>query len=415
MNTNVTPAANGKHKYLILGLLCLGWIINYFDKVAINVAVIPISQEFGLSETQVGLILSSFFLSYAIMQPIGGSLADKFGSRKVILFSVIGWSLFTILTGAAWSFLSLIIIRFLFGIGEGSYPSASSVAVAESFPQHERARAKSILTSATTIGAVLATLVAASLSKHFGWQAMFIVLGVLGLFLALLYAKFLHPAGAQAAKAKNTVDKLPLKELLKISMLWKLMAIYFGISMVNWGMMSWMPSYMVKVRHLDMVSMGALASIPAILSFFTVLGTGWMLDKKMVGREKYLISVGSLIGILSLYLLSKAPSVALVVTYQAFASIGLGAAVTTTLTMPLKYISPSSVGAASGLIYLGGQIAGVIAPTAMGFMIQQFNGSYDAAFWLLIIATAIPLFVGITLRTGALNRQEPPQAAASSS
>ncbi|MED1953751.1 MFS transporter [Brevibacillus centrosporus] len=411
---NVTPAANGKHKYLVLALLCLGWIINYFDKVAINVAVIPISQEFGLSETQVGLILSSFFLSYAIMQPIGGSLADKFGSRKVILISVVCWSLFTILTGFAWSFLSLIAIRFLFGIGEGSYPSASSVAVAESFPQHERARAKSILTSATTIGAVLATLVAAGLSKHFGWQVMFIILGVVGFLLAALYAKFLYPSGTKAAAAKAATNKLPLKELLKISMLWKLMAIYFGISMVNWGMMSWMPTYMVKVRHLDMVSMGALASIPAILSFFTVLGTGWMLDKKMVGREKHLIAVGSFIGIIALYLLSKAPSVALVVTYQAIASIGLGAAVTTTLTMPLKYISPSSVGAASGLIYLGGQIAGVIAPTAMGFMIQQFNGAYDAAFWLLIIATAIPFVVGLTLRTGSPTRQDPPQAVPSS-
>ncbi|MGG4496051.1 MFS transporter [Brevibacillus reuszeri] len=406
MNTAAT--VNSKNKYLVLGLLCLGWIINYFDKVAINVAVIPISQEFGLSETQVGLILSSFFLSYAIMQPIGGTLADKFGSRKVIIISVVGWSLFTILTGTAWSFLSLIIIRFLFGIGEGSYPSASSVAVAESFPQHERARAKSILTSATTIGGVLATLVAASLSKSFGWQSMFVILGIVGLILALLYAKFLHPTGSQAAAAKRSVAKLPLRKLLKISMLWKLMAIYFGISMVTWGMMSWMPTYMVKVRHLDMVSMGALASIPAILSFVTVLLTGWLLDKRMVGRERLLIVIGSFIGIISLYLMSKAPTVTLVVAYQALANVGLAAAVTTTLTMPLKYIDPSSVGAASGLIYLGGQTAGVIAPTAMGFMIQQFNGSYDAAFWLLIIAVFIPFVVGMTLRTTAQVGNEPP-------
>lgn len=393
-----TTAVNSKNKYLVLGLLCLGWIINYFDKVAINVAVIPISQQFGLSETQVGLILSSFFLSYAIMQPIGGTLADKFGSRKVIITSVVVWSLFTILTGTAWSFLSLIVIRFLFGIGEGSYPSATSVAVAESFPQHERARAKSILTSATTIGGVLATLVAASLSKSYGWQTMFVVLGVVGLFLALLYGKFLHPTGAQATTAKNTAAKLPLRKLVKISMLWKLMAIYFGISMVNWGLMSWMPSYMVKVRHLDMVSMGALASIPAVLSFISVLLTGWLLDKRMIGRERLLIVIGSMIGIISLYLLSNAPTVALVVTYQALANIGLASAVTTTLIMPLKYIDPSSVGAASGLIYLGGQASGVIAPTAMGFMIEQFNGSYDAAFWFLIIVVCIPLLVGMTLR-----------------
>ena len=399
-------AENSKNKYLVLGLLCLGWIINYFDKVAINVAVIPISKEFGLTETQVGLILSSFFLSYAIMQPIGGSLADKFGSRKVIITSVVVWSLFTILTGTAWSFLSLIVIRFLFGIGEGSYPSATSVAVAESFPQHERARAKSILTSATTIGAVLATLVAASLSKSYGWQTMFVILGVVGLFLALLYGKFLHPTGKQSAAEKKTVEKLPLRKLLKISILWKLMAIYFGIQMVNWGLMSWMPSYMVKVRHLDMVSMGALASIPAILSFLSVLLTGWLLDKRMIGRERFLIVIGSVIGIISLYLLSIAPSVALVVTYQALANVGLASAITTTLIMPLKYIDPSSVGAASGLIYLGGQAAGVIAPTAMGFMIQQFNGSYDAAFWFLIIVVAIPLLVGMTLRTAPISTNE---------
>ena len=399
-------AENSKNKYLVLGLLCLGWIINYFDKVAINVAAIPISKEFGLTETQVGLILSSFFLSYAIMQPIGGSLADKFGSRKVIITSVVVWSLFTILTGTAWSFLSLIVIRFLFGIGEGSYPSATSVAVAESFPQHERARAKSILTSATTIGAVLATLVAASLSKSYGWQTMFVILGVVGLFLALLYGRFLHPTGKQSATEKKTVEKLPLLKLLKISMLWKLMAIYFGIQMVNWGLMSWMPSYMVKVRHLDMVSMGALASIPAILSFLSVLLTGWLLDKRMIGRERFLIVIGSVIGIISLYLLSIAPSVALVVTYQALANVGLASAITTTLIMPLKYIAPSSVGAASGLIYLGGQAAGVIAPTAMGFMIQQFNGSYDAAFWFLIIVVAIPLLVGMTLRTAPISTNE---------
>lgn len=411
---NNPAIANDKNKYLILGLLCIGWIINYFDKVAINVAVIPISQELGLSETQVGLVLSSFFLSYAIMQPIGGSLADKFGSRKVIIASVILWSLFTILTGTAWSFLSLIIFRFLFGIGEGSYPSASSVAVAESFPQHERARAKSILTSATTIGAVLATLVAATLSKHFGWQSMFVILGFVGFLLALLYVKYLHPKRAQETNEKSKKPKLPLRELVKIPMLWKLMAIYFGISMVNWGLMSWMPSYMVKVRNLDMVSMGALAAIPAVLSFVVVLITGWLLDKRMIGREKWLIIFGSLIGIVSLYLLSVAPTVTMVVVYQAIASMGIAAAVTTTLTMPLKYIDPTSVGAASGLIYLGGQTAGIIAPTAMGFMIQQFNGSYDAAFWLLIAAIAIPFFVGMTLRVSPVAERQTNEVAAAS-
>ncbi|MDG4849352.1 MFS transporter [Peribacillus frigoritolerans] len=392
-------AANRKQKTLIMVLLCLGWMVNTFDRIAINVAVIPISKEFGLTETQVGLVISSFFLSYAIMQPIGGSLADRFGSRKVILFSLITWSIFTILTGMAWSFLSLIVLRFLFGIGEGSYPSASQVSLAETFPQKERGRAKSGLLAAGKLAGVLGTLAIASLISIFDWQFMFIFLGVVGLLLAFFYWKYFYPVGTQGIQKNAPSEKMSLKQALKIPLLWQLTVIYFGISIVSWGTAAWMPSYMVKVRDLDLVSMGAVATIPAIMGLITMLFTGWLLDKYMVGREKYLIVLGALIGMISLYFFISAPSIPYVVMYGAFASIGIAIALTTTLTMPLKYIASSSIGTATGMVYLGGQLAGVIAPTVMGFMIQQFNGSYDAGFWFLISALFIALIVGMTVRT----------------
>ncbi|MDM5210732.1 MFS transporter [Peribacillus sp. NJ4] len=392
-------AANRKQKTLIMVLLCLGWMVNTFDRIAINVAVIPISKEFGLTETQVGLVISSFFLSYAIMQPIGGSLADRFGSRKVILFSLIAWSIFTILTGMAWSFLSLIVLRFLFGIGEGSYPSASQVSLAETFPQKERGRAKSGLLAAGKLASVLGTLAIASLISIFDWQFMFIFLGLVGLLLAFFYWKYFYPAGTHGIQKNAPSEKMSLKQALKIPLLWQLTVIYFGISIVSWGTAAWMPSYMVKVRDLDLVSMGAVATIPAIMGLITMLFTGWLLDKYMVGREKYLIVLGALIGMISLYFFISAPSIPYVVMYGAFASIGIAIALTTTLTMPLKYIASSSIGTATGMVYLGGQLAGVIAPTVMGFMIQQFNGSYDAGFWFLISALFIALIVGMTVRT----------------
>lgn len=392
-------AENRKQKTLIMVLLCLGWMVNTFDRIAINVAVIPISKEFGLTETQVGLVISSFFLSYAIMQPIGGSLADRFGSRKVILFSLIAWSIFTILTGMAWSFLSLIVLRFLFGIGEGSYPSASQVSLAETFPQKERGRAKSGLLAAGKLAGVLGTLAIASLISIFDWQFMFIFLGVVGLLLAFFYWKYFYPAGTQGIQKNAPSEKMSLKQALKIPLLWQLTVIYFGISIVSWGTAAWMPSYMVKVRDLDLVSMGAVATIPAIMGLITMLFTGWLLDKYMVGREKYLIVLGALIGMISLYFFISAPSIPYVVMYGAFASIGIAIALTTTLTMPLKYIASSSIGTATGMVYLGGQLAGVIAPIVMGFMIQQFNGSYDAGFWFLISALFIALIVGMTVRT----------------
>ncbi|RAN86543.1 MFS transporter [Bacillus sp. SRB_28] len=393
-----TLAASGKHKTLILTLLCFGWVLNTLDRIAINVAIIPISKELSLTETQAGFIMSSFFLSYAIMQPIGGSLADRFGSRKVIISSIVAWSLLTIFTGAAWSLLSLIAIRFLFGIGEGSYPSASSVSLAESFPHQERARAKSALTAVAKLGGVIGTLVIASLSSFFGWQIMFVILGIVGLLLALLYGKYFHPVGQQSTQKQSHSDKMSLKQVFKLPIMWKITIIYFGISVVSWGAASWMPSYMVKVRHLDLVTMGALSSIPAILAFITMLVTGWLLDKKMVGREKYFIVFGSLVAVISMYLLTIASSVAYVVMYESLANIGIAFALTTTVIIPLKYIDSASIGTASGMMYLGGSLAGVIAPTVMGFLIQQFNGSYNAGFWFLIASLLVSLFVGMTLR-----------------
>ncbi|CAH0316869.1 putative sulfoacetate transporter SauU [Peribacillus simplex] len=394
-----TPAAYRKHKTLILVLLCFGWFINTFDRIAINIAVIPISKEFGLTETQVGLIISSFFLSYAIMQPIGGSLADRFGSRKVILFSIIAWSIFTIITGMAWSFLSLITFRFIFGIGEGSFPAASQVSLAETFPQKERARAKSLLLAAGKVGGVLGTLVIATLISQFNWHLMFVILGFAGLIFAIFYWKYFHPAGKQMVPKKGHREKISFKQALKIPMLWQLTVIYFGISIVSWGSQSWMPSYLVKVRHLDLLSMGALEVIPKVFGLIAILVSGWLLDKYMVGREKYLIVIGSVIGIISLYFFIQAPSITYVVLFGTLANIGVCFALTATLTMPLKYIASSSMGTATGMVYLGGQVAGVIAPTAMGFMIQQFNGSYGAGFWFLIAALGISLLVGMTLRT----------------
>lgn len=396
--------AIGNRKYLILGLLCVTWIVNYFDKIAINVAAIPISKQFGLNESQVGLILSSFFLSYALMQPVGGWLSDKFGSRKVILASALMWSLFTIVTGWAWSFASLLVIRFLFGLGEGSYPSASTVAVAESFPHKQRARAKSVLTSATTIGGMLGSLVAAYLISRLGWENMFVVLGIIGVVVCIVLWLFLKPPIQEKKEASEALKaKVPFRKLLSKSLVWQLMLMYFGSSIVTWGMNSWMPTYLVKVRHLSMVSMGAWSSIPSIVAFAGVLVCGWMLDKKfLANREKYVIMIGAAISCLCIYLMFQAPSVGLVIFYQSLAALGSLCVITPTLTMPLKYLPKEIVGSATGVVYFGGQVAGIIAPSLMGYMIQINQGSFTAAFWVMIVAMIVPFITGVTLNTKPL-------------
>ena len=121
----------------ILALLFLGWALGNLDRYIMNYAVLSITEDLNLSASSTGLLLSSFFAGYAIMQLPGGWLADRFGARKVLITSVIMWSIFTGLTGAAWSMVSMVIIRFLFGIGEGGFQPASSKIISQVFPARE--------------------------------------------------------------------------------------------------------------------------------------------------------------------------------------------------------------------------------------------------------------------------------------
>ncbi|RNB83988.1 MFS transporter [Brevibacillus nitrificans] len=387
-------AYNKKTKTIVLVLLFLTWIVNYLDKNSMNIAIVAISKEFQLNPTQSGMVISSFFLAYAIMQLIGGWLTDKHGARKVILVSLLVWSAFTVFTGFAWSFASLLVIRFLFGIGEGSFPSASSVALAETFPKEERARAKGVLTSATAIGAIVASLLAALMIKHVGWNVMFYFFGVLGFLFFLLLWKYLLPPG-QSAQVKR--PQVSMKKVLKNPLAWKLMLIYFGISMVNWGLSSWMPSYWINVRHIELVKTGMISIIPVVFSLIAINSSSWLMDKMGAGKEKFIIATGSLIGIISLFLMMNASSVTMAVTFLCLANFGMGLSAVV-LAMPLKYFSQEAMGSTVGIMYFGGQIAGTIAPTLLGYMITLFNGSYDAAFTLLIIALVIPLITCFFLR-----------------
>ncbi|HQR91683.1 MAG TPA: MFS transporter, partial [Caulobacter sp.] len=106
-------------------LLYLAFCISYIDRAAMSLALTQVGKEFSLKPDELGAVLSIFFLGYALMQIPGGWLADRFGSKYVVIVTIAAWSVFTILTSQAWSLVSLLAIRFIFGLAEGGFPSAS--------------------------------------------------------------------------------------------------------------------------------------------------------------------------------------------------------------------------------------------------------------------------------------------------
>jgi len=365
-----------------------------------NVGIVEIAKDFNLSPSVMGVVLSSFFAGYALMQLPGGWLADKFGSRKVITVAIVFWSIFTILTGMAWSLMSMIMIRFMFGLGEGAYPAASSKAIADVFPKAERTSAQTIMMSSNSLGGVIAPLIATPLLVWIGWHNLFITIGILGVFVATLLWYYLSPKNMQVETVEEeTVQKVSFKDVLKIRTSWQLAIMWFGVSTVVWGLISWMPPYLVNVRGLDLMSMGMLTSIPALAGAVGVIIGGQLIKSLLSGKEKYLAIVSFIIMIASLYLLFNAPSVSLVITYQAICMFFHGPIVAIIFSLPHKMFSKNVIGSTFGMINLGGMIGAFLAPMVMGYLIEVFNGLYVSAFMYIIACAVLGIFAAAGLIT----------------
>ncbi|MFF6014112.1 MFS transporter [Lysinibacillus fusiformis] len=396
-----------KSRNVILALLFLGWSLGNLDRYIMNYAVVSITGDLQLDASSTGIILSAFFLGYAIMQIPGGWLADKFGAKRILLMAVIMWSIFTGLTAIAWSLTAMIVIRFLFGIGEGGFQPSSSKIIATIFPKEERGRAMSIMLTSGGIVSLIVPLLAAYLLGTIGWRMMFIIIGAIGAIIAYLYWKYIQLPKAETAEAAETGSpavKVSFKELLKTPLMWNLIIAYFCIYAVNWGLVSWIPTYLQKNRGLDLMSIGWAQTIPAITTIIGVYGSGYIIDKLPRGMEKVLGSISCAVIGLLLYLMFTAKTVTLFIGYQTIVSIFIAFVITLLPVIVLKKLPSSITGSAMGIANTGGQLAGFVTPMAIGFMVDAFNGSFDAAFWMLIGFALICIVSLVTLndQKGAL-------------
>ncbi|MFJ7308897.1 MFS transporter [Peribacillus frigoritolerans] len=392
-----TTSMSAKWKYMIIVLLFVGWSLGNLDRFMMNYAVITIKEDLGLSASSTGILLSSFFAGYALMQIPGGWLGDRFGFRKIIIISVLLWSIFTGLTGVAWSLWSMIIIRFLFGISEGSYFPSASKAIANWFPQNERSRAMSFMLASGSIMGVLTPLLGTLMMESIGWRVMFYIIGGAGLIMALLFVLFLKeqknvPSNKATEKVNRT--KAPLKTILKTPMIWNLFIAYFSIYAVYWGLMTWSPTYLHDVYGLDLKEVGIVSAIPSFIGIFSMFISGYILDKIPEGKDKLAAAIAAIISGLFLYLMIITPNITMFIIYKSLITICFSFNIVLIASAPLKMLPEEVIGSANGFINTGAQFAGVLTPMLIGFLVDAFNGSYNAGFILLV---GFALLCGISL------------------
>lgn len=392
-----------KNKVIIF-ILFLCWVVGFIDKTAINIAIIPISGEFGLASDETGMIISGFFLAYSITQLIGGYLVDRLGSKTILTGAVGLWSVATACTGMATGILGLVVSRFFVGMGEAVFPSGSSVVIAQQFDKSKMARAKSFLQSGASVGFAVGSVVVTTLIAFFNWRMMFFVLGILGMGLALVLWLVLrssadHQVASPAASLTRdkTSEKRRLLEIVTRPLTWQIAACYFFTNIVFWGLQSWLPSYWIKVKGMSMVSMGAWSMLPPTLGFISFLVCGWLLDRFFQGREKFLIAIGSSVSALFIWLMFNASSVPIAFAWLSLSNIFLNAISISVFVTIIKQYPKASVGTATGLINSVAQIGSFLSPLVIGYLLKLTNQNYSTAFLMIITCAVVTCLIALSM------------------
>lgn len=399
-----------RQRNMILALLFLGWALGNLDRYIMNYAVISIAEDLHLSSSSTGLLLSSFFAGYALMQLPGGWLTDRFGAKRVLIASVILWSIFTGLTGAAWSLASMVAIRFLFGIGEGGFQPSCSKIISETFPKEKRAGAMSIMLSSAGIIALIVPILSVSLLTTIGWRVTFFIMGIIGFVIAALYWFYIKlPSDNKITYSEQATatQKGSFKMLFKTPLMLNLFIAYFTLYAVNWGLVTWIPTYLVDVRNLNLVSLGWLQTIPGVAQLVGMLLSGYIIDRLAKGRERMAGAIACVVMSILVYFMFTAVSVNTFIVYQTIIMLIVSFVAILLPAIVLKNLPTSVAGSGMGLVNTGGQLAGFVTPLAIGLIVDIF-GSFNAAFWMLIVFAFICAVSLLTINydKGDLLKQE---------
>ncbi len=369
-------------------------LLLYIDRTCISVAKGPIAESLQLSDQQMGWVFSAFALGYALAQAPSGYLADRFGPRLILTSIVSIWSLFTALTGAAFNYISLLVYRFLFGVGEaGAFPSMAR-ATFSWIPLKERGLVTGINFSGSRLGAAFALPLMAWLITATGWRATFFILGGIGVIWAVAWWFLFkdepenHPGVSEEEKAYilenrqkavKTENKLKASIVLKSPNMWYTMVQYFCSNFTFFFCLSWLFPYVKETYNIGTMEAGWLAALPliggALGNWFSgylidfIYGKGhWVLSRRLTAIIGFALAVIGLIGSLQM---ETAYGAIIMLTIAIF-----GADMTLSPSWSFCVdIGNKNAGVVSGTMNMAGNVGSFVTTLAFPYLTAWFAGS----------------------------------------
>jgi MFS transporter, ACS family, glucarate transporter len=387
--------------------------VTYLDRVCISILAPSIMRDLKLSQIQMGYAFSAFTLAYAIFEIPTARWADKIGSRKVLTRIVLWWSAFTMATAGAFSYVSLLVVRFLFGIGEaGAWPNAARV-FARWIPARERGRVQGLFFAGAHLSGGLTPIFVAYLARFLHWRTVFLLLGWVGVFWSFAWFVWFrdeprdHPSVSPAEADMIEVSRgLPpghagsWKEVLKTRSLLPLCLQYFANTYGFFFFISWLPTYLEKSRGMADVELALFAGLPLLLSVVADITGGLTTD---VLSKHFGLRVGRCgVGAVAYFLAAVGMAAGTLVGDARHAGIliAAGGALSMFTLAPAWataiHLGGKNSGALSATMNTAGQIGGMLSPVVLAYIVQKWgnwslplhilSGLYlmAAVSWLLI-------------------------------
>lgn len=388
---------NASVKRLTLTLLWCEFFVAYLDRTNIAVAGPSMSKALGMTPQAFGYVLAAFTAGYALTQIPGGLLADRFGAKRMLIAALLVWSVFTGLTGLATSVAALVVIRVLFGVGEGLESGAHFKALGDTFSSSERSSASGIFHTSLALGPAVVAPVAALTIAAYGWQTLFILFTLPGAIMALLIWRFFPAVTANPETA--TVERGSMGDVLARPIAWLPFAAYLLFNVAFWGLLNWLPSYLSAERHIDLKTLGFLASVPYLCGFFGLLVLGYLGRNVLHAYRPLLLAACYLLAGAGLYWAFTAGTIGGCVAGLSFGAFFLFGNFGPFWAVALDLIPAVVRGTFSTFVNFGGQIGGFFSPIVVGAIVGQ-SKSYAGGFELMIVALLVAAATMVAIQQG---------------
>jgi len=377
--------------------------VTYLDRVCIAVLAPKISAELALSRIEMGYIFSAFAVAYAAFGVPAAWWADRDGARRVLTWVVLVWSAFTMATAIAWNFVSMAVIRFLFGIGEaGAWPSVARV-YSRWIPLAERGRIQGIFFAGAHLSGGLTPLVVTAIAGWLQWRAIFLVFGLIGVVWAVCWHAWFRdePRDHRAVSAEERdhieaargLAAIPDKSpggwiaVFKTPTVAPLCVQAFANSYGFYFFITWLPTYLAQAHGMKGAELAIFSGLPLMLSFVADLTGGEGSDKlaRMVSRRaaRRLFGVGGyVLAAIAIFLATR-----LHTGFMAGLLIAVGGACSM-LTLAPAWATAVDVGGrhagvTAGTMNTVGQVGGILSPIVLAYLVDATN---DWNLPLLVLA-----------------------------